>query len=230
MKDKENSEPISSQAIPEKVKQIMDSAQKTLARLKELKLPKDLLFQGKFSMLGTKWNDADSSDDLGEQIQQSMTMLTTYYAIDYFSDKFKKYEFTICAGDKNGPDILFEDKSGNVVLCEIFATNDPYNNEKIFHDLKILAERSQKYKNKNVYLYIVFCSPIPLRKTKKSCKAEGIKINRFDDQCTNDQCTDISYEFAGEKGFSVRVIHVTPRELQQWAENTWGFPFGERYK
>lgn len=227
---KDNETTVTRNEIPEKVRQIFIAAARTLATLRTIRKEDDLLFRFKFSKLGTKWDDPEQPNDFGEQIQQSMTMLTTYYAIDWFCGQLiseNKPVFTINGGDRNGSDISFENERGVMILCEVFAANDPYGNNKFFHDLNILARRKQKYENKKSFQHIVFCSPIPLNETRRSCKKEKIVITDFRDRYV---CTGISYEFAGEKGFSARVIHVTPRELQQWVEKTLGFPLREKYK
>ena len=217
--------------IPEKVRQIFMAAARTLATLRTIRKEDDVLFRFKFSKLGTKWDNPEQPDDLGEQIQQSMTMLTTYYAIDWFCEQLiseNKPVFAINGGDRNGPDISFENEHGIMMLCEVFAANDPYGNNKIFHDLKVIAKRKQACENREkIFSHIVFCSPIPLNEARRTCKKEEIVITDFRDRYV---CTDISYEFAGEKGFSARVIHVTPRELQHWVEKTRGFPFRAKYR
>ena len=217
--------------IPEKVRQIFIAAARTLATLRTIRKEDDVLFRFKFSKLGTKWDAPEQPDDLGEQIHQSMTMLTTYYAIDWFFGQLipeNKPVFTINGGEKNGPDISFENSHGIMMLCEVFAANDPYSNNKIFHDLKVIARRTQSCENKEkIFSHIVFCSPIPLNEARRACKKEGIVITDFRDKYV---CTDISYEFAGVPGYSARVIHVTPRELQQWIEKTQGFPFRDKYR
>ncbi len=225
-----NETTVTRNEIPEKVRQIFIAASRTLATLRTIRKEDDLLFRFKFSSMGTKWDDPEQPDDFGEQIRQSMTMLTTYYAVDWFCGQLiseNKPDFTINTGDKNKPDISFENSHDIMMLCKVFAANDPYENNKIFHIFNILARRKQEYGDKEIFQHIAFCSPIPLNEARRSCKKEKIEITDFRDRYV---CTDISYEFAGEKGFSVRIIHVTPRELQQWCEKTQGFPFREKYK
>ena len=226
-----NETTVTRNEIPEKVRQIFIAASRTLATLRTIRKEDDLLFRFKFSSMGTKWDDPEQPDDFGEQIQQSMTMLTTYYAVDWFCRQLipeNKPVFTINGGDKNGPDISFENSHGIMMLCEVFAANDPYGNNKIFHDLKVIAKRKQECENgKKILPHIAFCSPIPLNGARRACKKEGIVITDFRDRYV---CTDISYEFAGTPGHSARVIHVTPRELQQWVEKMQGYPFRKKYR
>ena len=217
--------------IPEKVRQIFIAAARTLATLRTIRREDALLFRFRFSAMGTKWDDPELPDDLGEQIRQSMTMLTAYYAIDWFCGQLmseNKPVFTINGEDKNGPDISFKNNHGIMMLCKVFAANDPYGNNKIFHDLKVIAKQKQVCENgEKIFPHIAFCSPIPLNEARHACKKEGIVITDFRDRYV---CTDLSYEFAGEKGLRVRVIHVTPRELQQWVEKTQGYPFRDKYR
>ena len=216
--------------IPRKVGNIFGAFTRTLQRLRAIKREDDLLFQLRFSKMGTRWDDPEQPDDLGEQLRQSMTMLTAYYAIDWFCGQLmseNKPVFTINAEDKNSPDISAEyehSKLGhrNHMSCKIFVANDPYENDMIFHILNILARRKREYENEDIFrlILIAFCSPIPLNEARRACEREKIVITDFRDRYV---CTDISYEFAGEKGFLARIIHVTPRELQQWIEKTGAF-------
>lgn len=228
---------ITRNEIPQKVGKIFSGIAQTLQRLRAIKREDDLLFRLRFSKMGTRWDDPEQPDDLGEQLRQSMTMLTTYYAIDWFCGQLmseNKPVFTIDAEDKNSPDISAEyehSKLGhrNHMSCKIFVANDPYESDMIFHILNILARRKREYKNEDIFqlILIAFCSPLPLNEARHACKKEGIVITDFWDRYV---CTDLSYEFAGEKGLRVRVIHVTPRELQQWVEKTQGYPFRDKYR
>ena len=108
------------------VRTILDSAEKTREKLQNMSA-EDFLFKGKFGFLGTKWDSPDQDDDLGEQIQQSMTMLMTCYAIDWFYFDLVDFNntssdgtFTINDGDKNGVDLSFKGKS------ELFTLEDHF--------------------------------------------------------------------------------------------------------
>ena len=105
---------------------ILDSAEKTRKKLQNMST-EDFLFNGKFGFLGTKWDTPAQDDDLGEQIQQSMTMLMTCYAIDWFYFNLVNFNntssegyFTINDGDKNGVDLSFKGKS------DLFTLTDPF--------------------------------------------------------------------------------------------------------
>jgi len=218
MKEMKKTTTVTQQDLYFKVHQVIQSAKQTLHKLKTMKSPEELLFQGKFSALGTKWDDYTQSDDLGEQIQQSMTMLTTYYAIDWFCGQLMQPEkpvFTINPGDKNGPDISFVLENGYMWLGEVFAAKDPYNNDKLFHDLSVLAKRKKNndYPAKGILQFIAYCSPEPVSKTRLECQKEGIVITNIEDKYV---CTDVSYKLAGNAEYSARMIHVAPRELQLW--------------
>ena len=187
------------------VRTILDSADKTREKLQNMSV-EDFLFKGKFGFLGTKWDNPDQDDDLGEQIQQSMTMLMTCYAIDWFYFDLEDFNntssdgtFTINDGDKNGVDLSFKGKSelftledhftdkrkldhrkymlAQKALCEIFTAKNPYNNNKIFHDLRVLTERSA---GENLCMrFIFFCSPEKLSNTRRKCKQENIEITEI---------------------------------------------------
>ena len=187
---------------------ILDSADKTREKLQNMSA-EDFLFNGKFGFLGTKWDSPGQDDDLGEQIQQSMTMLMTCYAIDWFyfdlvdfNNSSRDGTFTINDGDKNGVDLSFKGKSdlftledhftdqrklnhetymqAKRALCEIFTSKNPYNNNKIFHDLRVLSERAA---GEDLCMrFIFFCSPEKLRDTKRKCKQENIEITEIKSQ------------------------------------------------
>jgi hypothetical protein len=188
----------------------LDSAEKTRKKLQNMST-EDFLFNGKFGFLGTKWDNPAQDDDLGEQIQQSMTMLMTCYAIDWFYFNLVNFNntssdgyFTINDGDKNGVDLSFKGKSdlftltdpftggetlkldhvkymqAQKLLCEIFTAKNPYNNNKIFHDLRVLAERTAG--EDFCVRFIFFCSPEKLSDTRLKCKQENIEIIEFKSQ------------------------------------------------
>ena len=179
---------------------ILDSAEKTRKKLQNMSA-EEFLFNGKFGSLGTKWDNPAQDDDLGEQIQQSMTMLMTCYAMDSirFALDITKRDgtFTINDDDKNGVDLSFEWNSGHLftlddyftderkpnqrkyilakkALCEIFTAKSPYNNNKIFHDLRVLSERNAE--EDFCVRFIFFCSPEKLSDTRLKCKQENIEI------------------------------------------------------
>ena len=184
---------------------ILDSAEKTRKKLQKMSA-EEFLFNGKFGSLGTKWDNPAQDDDLGEQIQQSMTMLMTCYAIDWFYSDLVDFNntssdgtFTINDGDKNGVDLSFKGKSdlftlenhftdkqkldhrkymqAKKALCEIFTAKNPYNNNKIFHDLRVLTERAA---GENLCMrFIFFCSPEKLSDTRRKCKQENIEITEI---------------------------------------------------
>ena len=95
--------------ICEEVKKILKSAETSLKKVQSIESGTDLLFLSKFTHLGTRWNN-NTPGDLSEQIQQSMTMLLSYYAINWFCDNLSldNTDFVINAADKKGPDISFE--------------------------------------------------------------------------------------------------------------------------
>jgi len=213
---------VTQQDLYFKVQHVIQSAKQTLHKLKTMKSPQELLLRGKFSKLGTKWDDPTTtqSDDLSEQIQQSVKMLTAYYAIDWFCGQLMQPEkpvFTINSGDKNKPDISFVLENGYMWLGKVFAAKTPYNNDKLFHNLSVLAKRGNNndYPAKGIAQFIAYCSPEPVGKTRLECPKEGIVITNIEYKYV---CTDISYKLAGDAEYFARMIHVTPREMELWVE------------
>lgn len=187
------------------VRTILDSADKTREKLQNMSA-EDFLFNGKFGFLGTKWDSPDQNDDPGEQIRQSMTMLMTCYAMDWFYFDLVKFNntssdgtFTINDGDKDGVDLSFEVKrglftledhftderypdyrnymGGKKALYKIFTAKSPYDNNKIFHDLRVLAERTA---GENLCMcFIFFCSPEKLSDARLKCEQENVEITEI---------------------------------------------------
>ena len=224
--------------IPQKVKDILESADKSLSKIQKIKSGKDLLFEDKFGTLGTRWNNPESEGDLGEQIQQSMTMLVSYFAIDLLCNELEldeKTKIEINAADQNGPDISFEYQN-KYVFVEVFATKNPYNNNKLFHDLKVLADRGNNTGNcEESTLYIVFCSEQPLLDSRTKCKKEDIEILKITDSTDSTDLTDLT-DSKEEPGFikslieykrlieykhnnnqlSATIIHIKQEKLKEW--------------
>ena len=248
---------------------ILDSAEKTRKKLQNMST-EDFLFNGKFGFLGTKWDNPAQDDDLCEQIQQSMTMLMTCYAIDWFYFNLVNFNntssegyFTINDGDKNGVDLSFKGKSdlftltdpfpggetlkldhvkymqAQQLLCEIFTAKNPYNNNKIFHDLRVLSERTAE---ENLCMrFIFFCSPEKFSDTRLKCKPENIEIIKIDKtqetsygkhiyQRVNGEIKLVSGRHDSIQSEIIRVtykiadyehrahiIHITPESLLRWA-------------
>ena len=249
---------------------ILDSADKTREKLQNMST-EDFLFNGKFGFLGTKWDNPAIDDDLGEQIQQSMTMLMTCYAIDWFYFDLVDFNntssdgtFTINDGDKNGVDLSFKGKSdlftledhftdkqkldhrkymqAKKALCEIFTAKNPYNNNKIFHDLRVLTERAA---GENLCMrFIFFCSPEKFCDTRLKCKTENIEIIKIDKMQETSygkevyqinrvngeiklvsgrhdpiqsEIIRVTYKIADSE-HRAHIIHITPESLLRWAK------------
>ena len=248
---------------------ILDSAEKTRKKLQNMST-EDFLFNGKFGFLGTKWDNPAQDDDLGEQIQQSMTMLMTCYAIDWFYFNLVNFNntssegyFTINDGDKNGVDLSFKGKSdlftltdpftggetlkldhvkymqAQKMLCKIFTAKNPYNNNKIFHDLRVLSERTAE---ENLCMrFIFFCSPEKFSDTRLKCKPENIEIIKIDKtqetsygkqvyqrvngeiklvsgrhDSIQSEIIRVTYKIADSE-HRAHIIHITPESLLRWA-------------
>ena len=248
---------------------ILDSADKTREKLQNMST-EDFLFNGKFGFLGTKWDNPAQDDDLCEQIHQSMTMLMTCYAINWFYFNLVNFNntssegyFTINDGDKNGVDLSFKGKSdlftltdpfaggetlkldhvkymqAQKMLCEIFTAKNPYNNNKIFHDLRVLSERTAE---ENLCMrFIFFCSPEKFSDTRLKCKPENIEIIKIDKtqetsygkqvyqrvngeiklvsgrhDSIQSEIIRVTYKIADSE-HRAHIIHITPESLLRWA-------------
>ena len=213
---------INEQEIPKKIRQIFASVSHTLHKLQSIHKCDDLLFRGTFSKLGSQWDDPEQPESMENQFQKCMTILTSYYAVDWFCKQLMtktKPDFTVRYDDK-GADILFETEK-SVYFCQCFAADSPYDKNKIFQEMKLLAGKTCS-DNRYFMRCIIFCSPERLNTNKRSCKRKGIEIIAFNDRYV---CTDISCKIADAENIQLRIIHVSPRELQAWAEQKQGYPF-----
>ena len=193
---------------------------------------------------------------------KNLSMLMTCYAMDWirFGLDIDKRDgiFTINDGDKNGVDLSFEWNNGGLftledyfkqnthilakkALCAIFTAENPYNNNKIFHDLRVLAERTA---GKNFCVcFIFFCSPEKLSDTTLKCKQENIEIIEMESQQEKSygkhvyQKTKDGYKFVSGKfdpitaeTYKIKykidhwqhrayIIQMTPESLLTWAKN-----------
>ena len=196
------------------VKRIVANGERTLKKLSGLTSGADLLFEGKFGDLGTRW-DAEKDGDLGEQIQQSMTMLTTFYAMkEYFKIPEKELNsWLLSAGDKNGPD-LYNNEQG--IICEVFAAKTPTQNEKLYKDLNALAKKSGDINDR----YVFCCSPkdIPTREKfdLKIIKNLTIKRKWFNSFKT------YTAAWGENNEYSATIVHITPRTLCRWVREILG--------
>ena len=208
--------------IERTIKEIITSAKETTNKFSAM-TAETLLFEGKFGNLGTKWDDCKQPYDLGEQIQQSMTMLVTCYAIGkWFSEKYQ-YPFKVSPAGKNGQDI--SDKQGQMT-CEIFAAKKSTNNQKLWHDLNALAIKEGPSKK-----FVFCCSPDEikiLKGEKHSSQKFNFLFNKV--KCSNvpeNKFREITVEISGEdkskkKSYekqSISIIHVTPCIVHQWVRN-----------
>ena len=206
--------------LKEKIKKILKSAEATLEKLKRISAD-NFLFDGKFGKLGTKLSDNNLQEDLGEQVQQSMTILMTCYAVDWLNRNTScQYPFETNEAEINGADIFKEGK----MTCEVFTSTDPKNNEKIYHDLNAVAIKSEEAK------YVFYCSPADKKFSPGKKKQHSSSTYHFD-------ITDIRWDSESEiyvsgkyiptkkkksqeeisyKEKKVTLIHITPCELHQW--------------
>ena len=151
---------------------ILDSAEKTRKKLQNMSA-EEFLFNGKFGFLGTKWDNPAQDDDLGEQIQQSMTMLMTCYAMDWirFALDITKRDgiFTINDGDKNGVDLSFEWNNGRLFTLEDYFTDERKTNQrKLIVAKKHCAKFSLQKVRITTIKYFTICGFFPKEPPKKT--------------------------------------------------------------
>ena len=197
--------------LKEKINGILNSAKVTLDKLDKITAD-NFIFEGKFGQLGTKLTDSSTPEDLGEQIQQSMTVLMTCYAVDWLTENTDfNYPFETSEAANNGADI-YKEKS---VTCEVFAAKNPKNNKKIYHDLNAVAMKPQKNK------YVFYCSPADKKIIPKKNEHHSSKIYNFDfeikdiDQ-SNPELSVIKISSKDYTAVTVTLIHITPCCLHQW--------------
>ena len=76
-------------------------------------------------------------ENFAEMIDQCQTYLVTIMGAEYLLDKFPDTEFIIHLGNVSGYDIMSMDGS---IIAECFASTNYKNNNKLYNDLKGLAE------------------------------------------------------------------------------------------
>ena len=125
------------------------------------------------------------------------------------------------------------------MLCEIFTAKNPYNNNKIFHDLRVLSERTAE---ENLCMrFIFFCSPEKFSDTRLKCKPENIEIIKIDKtqetsygkqvyqrvngeiklvsgrhDSIQSEIIRVTYKIADSE-HRAHIIHITPESLLRWA-------------
>ena len=162
---------IKKEYIIEQVKAINDAAELTLGAIHD-RSPKNglkFIFDAKFDKIGYNPLKPEVKDNLIEQINQSLTMLTTYWILDQYRGQY----FRAHLGEKNGIDLeIFKSNKEDSPehIFEIFAATDPYRNKKLLKDIKTVVARTNCNKRS-----VCFCSPMPFRTSVK--KYNGIQID-----------------------------------------------------
>ena len=114
-------------------------------------------------------------ENFAEMIDQCQTYLVTIMGAEYLIDKFPDTEFTIHLGNVSGYDIISKDES---IIAECFASTNYKNNNKLYNDLKGLAENKTA-----VHKYEFFtdfkATPKVISNAKK--KYPAIEIIKFED-------------------------------------------------
>lgn len=85
------------------------------------------------------------AENFAEMIDQCQTYLVTIMGAEYLLDKFPDTEFTIHLGNVSGYDIISKDES---IIAECFASTNYKNNNKLYNDLKGLAENKCIFRSK----------------------------------------------------------------------------------
>ena len=200
--------------LKEKISGILNSAKVTLDKLDKITTD-NFIFEGKFGQLGTNLTDSSTPEDLGEQIQQSMTVLMTCYAVDWLNENTDfKYPFETSEAANNGADIYKK----KLVTCEVFAAKNPKNNQKIYHDLNAVAQKKQEPAK-----YVFYCSPsdkkfLPEKNERHTSKTYNFDFEIKDIDPSNPELSVIKIS-SNNKDYTdvtVTLIHITPCCLHQW--------------
>ena len=210
---------------------IVISAGKTVDEFKKNLTAESFLFEGKFNNLGFKWDGSGTQYDLGEQIQQGMTMLVTCYAIKWFSENGYDYPFTVNPAGKCGQDISGNGKEGpngkEPMTCEIFAAKKSTNNQKLWHDLNAVAIKGGLSKELKTFVFCCSADEIQIKEGRHSSTKsqfdftvdEVIKVDNPNCHIFQVKISDQSAKGKKEKKYEnqlITVIHVTPCVLHQW--------------
>jgi hypothetical protein len=129
-----------------------EGLRQSLAKLCQEKTEFDLLRSLKFEHVGFNPAHCDGSYHVIEQINQSMTYLTTACALKWLKAKHPDLHWHGSLGPAGGTDIFSSDES---VLCEVFAAVNETNNQKLKRDIeKILKAAST---SSSVTRYVFCC-------------------------------------------------------------------------
>ena len=210
--------------LKETIRGILNSAKATLDKLDKITAD-NFIFEGKFGQLGTKLTDSCMPEDLGEQIQQSMTVLMTCYAVYWLNENTDfKYPFETSEAANNGADIYKKDSEKDSVICEVFAAKNPKNNQKIYHDLNAVAMNSPKATK-----YVFYCSPdnkkfLPEKNERHTSKTYNFDFEINDSDKSTSELPVITISSKDYTNATVTLIHITPCGLHQWINKI--VPFG----
>jgi hypothetical protein len=134
-----------------------------------------LLCELKFNPSG--FNPAVGKDaqvyHLIEQINQSMTYLTTALAVRWLEQKYPNVVWLGSLGTQSGTDVYASD---GTVLCEVFSVVNQTNNGKLRKDIrKVLSEKG---KNVDAKCY-VFCYLKDGAEVKLNPEVNGVEVVYF---------------------------------------------------
>lgn len=149
--------------IGRQIEAIRTAANKTLDSIRHQRDGLKFIFDSKFDQIGYNPLETNKGNNLLEQINQSMTLLTTYWILDQHRGRY----FRAHLGEKNGTDLeVFESEKENSLkyIFEIFAATNPYQNKKLLKDIKTVVNRSAC---PGAERSVCFCSPNPFKTSVK---------------------------------------------------------------
>ena len=208
--------------LKEKIRGILNSAKATLDKLDKITAD-NFIFEGKFGQLGTKLTDSCMPEDLGEQIQQSMTVLMTCYAVYWLNENTNfKYPFETSEAANNGADIYKKDS----VTCEVFAAKNPWNNKKLYHDLNAIAKKGEEKEK-----YIFYCSDKSIEATPQNKPRQCAKENVFGLTIIEDSKTQVftaqwKNKENSDADIKATIVYITPKQLRTWFSGILSAPSG----
>jgi hypothetical protein len=149
---------------------------KTLAKLCQEKNAFDLLRTFKFEHVGFNPERGEGKYHLIEQINQSMTYLTTACALKWLKAKHPDLHWHGSLGPTGGTDIFSYDES---VLCEVFAAVNETNNQKLKRDIKKVLKAEST--SSSVTRYVFCCLSTADKNSQPVIEVEenGVTIVKF---------------------------------------------------
>ena len=147
--------------VVQQVKAIKDAAESTLGFIHDRSQKEGLkfIFEAKFDKIGYNPLKIEMKMNVMEQINQSITLLTTYWILNQHLGQY----FRAHLGERTGTDFeIFETDKENSpkYIFEIFAATDPYQNRKLLKDIQTVVKRKACAEAERS---VCFCSPMPFK-------------------------------------------------------------------